>query len=73
MQKAEVFWTCACGSKVRAILDMTEASATVRCPNSSCKVTRTLPGQITELSVETAPGVWIREWMRPAYFLADQR
>jgi hypothetical protein len=58
MQKAEVFWTCACGSKAKAALDLTEASVTIRCPNPSCKVTRTLPGQIMQLSVETAPGVW---------------
>jgi len=59
MQQAEVFWTCACGSKVRAVLDMSKVSATVRCPNHACTVGRTLPGQITELTVETAPGVWM--------------
>jgi hypothetical protein len=56
-----VFWTCSCGSKVKAALDMSKASVTVQCPNPPCKVRRTLPGQITQLSVETAPGVWT--WM----------
>ena len=53
-----VFWNCACGSKVKAVLDMSKASMTVQCPNPSCEVTRKLLGQITQLSVETAPGVW---------------
>jgi hypothetical protein len=57
-QTSEVFWTCSCGSKVKAGLDMTEASATVRCPNPLCQLTRTLPGQIMQLSVETALGTW---------------
>jgi hypothetical protein len=68
MQQAEVFWTCACGIKVRAVLDMTKVSATVRCPNPPCRVTRTLPGQITELTVETAPGLWIGDGYYRAYF-----
>ena len=55
---AEVGWTCACGTKVKAVLDMTKASVTVQCPIPPCKVTRTLLGQIKDLSVETELGVW---------------
>jgi hypothetical protein len=58
MEKAEVYWTCSCGSKVKAVLDMSKASVTVQCPTRPCKVTRTLPGNVTQLSVEKAPGVW---------------
>lgn len=57
-QRAEVFWTCACGSKEKANLDMTKTGVTIQCPNPPCKVMRTLPGQITQLFVETAPGMW---------------
>jgi hypothetical protein len=73
MQRAEVFWTCACESKVWAVLDMTKVSATVQCPNPSCKVTRTLPGRITELSMETAPGAWIWVDVTGLACSADQR
>src|SRR5215467_12561585 len=55
---SEVFWVCGCGTKVTAILRMTDASIAVRCPTPSCTVTRTLPGEITKLSVETGSGVW---------------
>jgi hypothetical protein len=55
---SEVFWTCACGTKMKAILHMSDTSVTLRCPTPSCKITRTLPGQITKLSLETEPGVW---------------
>ncbi len=58
MQQAEVYWTCVCGSKVRAVLDLSKTNVTVGCPNPPCKITRTLPGQIMQLSVETARGVW---------------
>jgi hypothetical protein len=57
---AEVYWTCACGNKVRVVLDMSEAGVTQACPNPSCKVTRTLPGRVRELSVETALGIWTK-------------
>jgi hypothetical protein len=56
--RSEVFWTCACGTRVKAILDLNDTNVTVPCPNPSCKITRTLPGQITQLFVETEPGVW---------------
>jgi hypothetical protein len=65
--QAEVFWTCACGIKVQAVLDMTKVSAIVRCPNARCSVTRTLPGQIIELGVETTPGLWNRDAGYRAY------
>jgi hypothetical protein len=55
---AEVRWTCGCGAKVKARLDMSKPGVPVQCPNSPCKVTRTPPGQITHLSVETDLGVW---------------
>jgi hypothetical protein len=55
---SEVFWTCACGIKVRAVLDMSKARETVQCPSPPCKVTRTLPGQIEQLSLWTEQGVW---------------
>ena len=55
---SEVFWVCGCGTKVTAILRMTDTSMTVRCPTKSCTVTRTLPGEITKLWVETSSGVW---------------
>jgi hypothetical protein len=55
---AEVYWTCVCGIKGRAVLDMSEAGVTHVCPNPSCKVTRTLPGQVRGLSVETTLGIW---------------
>jgi hypothetical protein len=51
-------WTCACGIKVKASLDMSKAGVALACPNPSCKVTRTLPGRVRELSVETALGMW---------------
>ena len=56
--RAEVFLTCACGTRVKAILDMSDTSVTVPCQNPSCKITHTLIGQITQLFVETEPGVW---------------
>ena len=55
---AEVHWTCVCGTKVKAIVDMDKAGVNVPCPNSPCKVTRTPPGQITRIWVETGLGVW---------------
>jgi hypothetical protein len=55
---AEVGWTCVCGTKVKALLDMTKAGVTKQCPNPSCKVTRTLPGYITRLWVEIERGIW---------------
>jgi hypothetical protein len=58
MESAEVAWTCACGIKVKAGLDMTRPNVTVQCPNSSCDAKHILPGQITRLSVETELGVW---------------
>jgi hypothetical protein len=58
MESAEVVWTCSCGIRVKAGLDMTQPNVTVQCPNPSCNVKRTLPGQITRLSVETGLGVW---------------
>jgi hypothetical protein len=67
-----VFWDCACGSKVRAVLDMTKARMTVECPNPSCEVTRTLPGQVTQLSVETALGVWAEMDLTGLLHPADQ-
>ena len=57
---AEVYWTCVCGNKGRAVLDMSEAGVTQACPNPSCKVTRTLPGRVRELSVEMALGIWTK-------------
>src|SRR5215813_12539616 len=69
MQQAEVFWTCACGSKVWAVLDMTKVSATVRCPNPPCKVSRTLPGQITELTWKQRQE-WIGHGYYRAYFIS---
>ena len=58
MESAEVAWTCACGIKVKAGLDMTRPNVTVQCPNPSCNAKHILPGQITRLLVETALGVW---------------
>jgi hypothetical protein len=58
MQYAFVAWTCVCGIKVKAGLDMTNAGVPIRCPNPSCKTTRTLPGQIAQLSVEAEQGAW---------------
>ena len=58
MDQAVVFWTCVCGIKVKAGLDMGKASATVQCPDPSCNTKRTLPGHITRLSVETERGMW---------------
>jgi hypothetical protein len=55
---AEVFWTCVCWTKVKAVVDMDKAGVNVPCPNSPCKVTRTPPGQITRIWVETGLGVW---------------
>jgi len=72
MQQAEVFWTCAYGSKVWAVLDITEVSATVQCPNRACTVTRTLPGQITELTVQTAPGLWMDVTGRFIFLVRDR-
>jgi hypothetical protein len=57
---ADVHWTCVCGAKVKGRLDMSKAGVTIRCPNSPCKVTRSLLGQIEHLSVETERGVWRR-------------
>jgi len=56
--KAVVFWTCACDVKVKAVLTMGGTSVTVQCANPSCKATRTLPGQITQLWVESEQYVW---------------
>jgi hypothetical protein len=53
-----VWWTCVCGMKVKGILDMDKAGAVVECRNPSCKARRTLPGQVTSLSVETDQYVW---------------
>jgi hypothetical protein len=58
MESAQVAWTCSCGINVKAGLDMTRPNVTVQCPNPSCNAKRTLPGQITRLSVETEQGVW---------------
>ena len=58
MESAEVAWTCACGIKVKAGLDMTRPNTTVQCPNPSCNAKHILPGQITRLLVETELGVW---------------
>jgi hypothetical protein len=55
---AEVYWTCACGAKVKALLDMNKAGVAVPCPIPECNVTRILPGQITHLWAETELGVW---------------
>jgi hypothetical protein len=57
---AEVYWTCVCGIKGRAVLDMSEAGVTQVCPNPSCKVSRTLPGRVRELSVQTTLGKWTK-------------
>jgi hypothetical protein len=56
--QAEVYWSCACGAKVKALLDMNKAGVAVQCPNPPCQATRTLPGQITHLWVKTERGVW---------------
>ena len=37
---------------------MTDTSMPVRCPTPRCTATRTLPGEITKLAVETELGVW---------------
>jgi hypothetical protein len=58
MEAAAVWWTCSCGIKVKAVLDMSRTSVTVQCPNTSCTAQRTVPGQITRLSVETEQHVW---------------
>jgi len=58
MEAVAVWWTCSCGIKVKAGLDMSKAAATVQCPNTSCNVQRTFPGLITGLSIETELGVW---------------
>jgi hypothetical protein len=68
-----VFWSCACGNVVKAVLDMSNASMTVQCPNPCCKVTRTLPGKVTHLSVETAPGVWTGTDLAGLVHPVDQR
>jgi hypothetical protein len=39
---------------------MSKASVTVRCPNPPYKITRILPGQIMQLSVETKPAGALR-------------
>jgi hypothetical protein len=56
-ESAEVVWTCTCGIKVKVVLHMTKTSVTVQCPDTSCKATRTLPGQITGVSIQNAPDV----------------
>ena len=58
MEAAVVWWTCSCGIKVKAVLDLNKAGATVECADPSCRSRRTLPGQITRLSVETERDVW---------------
>jgi hypothetical protein len=42
------------------VLAMSKASVTVRCPNPPYKITRILPGQIMQLSVETKPAGALR-------------
>ena len=49
-----------------------KASVTVWCPNPPCKVTRTLPGQIMQLSVETALGVWTAVDLTGLIYPTDQ-
>src|SRR5262249_31286356 len=53
MEAAVVWWTCSCGIKVKAALDMSRTSVTVQWPNTACNAKRTIPGQITAWSVET--------------------
>jgi hypothetical protein len=58
MVSAFVWWTCSCGIKVKAGLDMARRCVTVQCADPSCRATRTIPGQIMQLSVETEDGQW---------------
>jgi hypothetical protein len=44
-----VAWTCACGTKVRAVIEIDDANVKVQCPYPSCSRMRTLPGHITDL------------------------
>ena len=63
-----VIFTFACGIKVKAFFDMRKAGAKVRCPNPMCKPI-TIPGQITQLWVQTEQGGWREmdvKWLKAA-------